>query len=57
MVKSKTVHIREVTPGPTPDRRIWHIYVGREMVDWLAEDLSAEMWKYTLLMVLKNDSC
>ena len=39
-MKSQAIHIREVTPGPTPERRIWNVYVGNEMVDWLAEDLS-----------------
>ena len=40
--KSKHIHIREVVPGPTPERRLWHIYVGKVFSEWLAEDLSNE---------------
>ena len=54
-LKRKTVHIREVAPGPTPERRIWHIYLGKEMQDWLSEDLSADIWKISLLRILKEN--
>ena len=50
----KKVHIREVKPGPTPERRLFHIYVGTEMFDWLAFDLSADCWKETLEMALNE---
>lgn len=53
--KRRTVHIREVAPGPTPERRIWNIYLAGTMQDWLAEDLSADAWKNCLLAILKKD--
>ena len=53
-IKNKTVHIREVEGGPTPGRRIWHIYVGDELYDWLSEDRDSEAWKRDVLEALKE---
>ena len=53
-IKNKTVHIREVEGGPTPGRRIWNVYVGNELDEWLSEDQSPAHWKRGLLLTLKR---
>jgi len=39
---TRAIHIREVATAPTPDRRIWNVYIGNEKVDWIALDLRNE---------------